>query len=410
MSFELGRRLLLSRGIAGGELRRAVFESVSRGKPFARALGDASPTARELLTRPLSDATGPAVRTVVPMRELARALPAGLCARLSVVPLRKDPFTGTVDLAVVDPLDPHAAAEVAFQLGVAVRAVAAPLAEIERALGELLEDEALDGSNLPPEEPVLPLVRRPRASLVPPAPAPVRVRTSEPIEPPIEVARTPTMPPVAGGGHVHLVLDFGAATRAAPGVPTPGPGGFPSEPPPPSAPATQRGLPPAPSRGPLPLRRPPFAPLTPMLDALDLAETRDELLLQLRAGLETTARVAAIFAARKVGFAGVSCSTELDLATLRAATLPTSGAVADAIARGERIGALDPVADAALANALDLQRLGPAVVLLMPVFVGPRTALVLAAFGMGDVMESSRRARALSTAATAVLTRLLRRG
>jgi hypothetical protein len=48
-------------------------------------------------------------------------------------------------------------------------------------------------------------------------------------------------------------------------------------------------------------------------------------------------------------------------------------------------------------------------VLIYPSFVAERAALLLVAMGMGDIIEATRRARVLSTAAANALERLLRR-
>jgi hypothetical protein len=86
-----------------------------------------------------------------------------------------------------------------------------------------------------------------------------------------------------------------------------------------------------------------------------------------------------------------------------------SPAFAEAIARGERLGTLDPREDAELVAALDLERLGPAHVLIRPASVSGRLVMMLVSFGFTDPMESSRRTRALAIAAGAALTRMLRR-
>ncbi|MBK7402911.1 MAG: hypothetical protein IPJ34_43475 [Myxococcales bacterium] len=89
-----------------GELRRAVADAVLNNRPFARALADASPTARTELERRSAAFPGD-----VPFDPaLVRKVPPGFCAQLLVVPVRTDPRTGTVEAAAVDPRDPHLAA------------------------------------------------------------------------------------------------------------------------------------------------------------------------------------------------------------------------------------------------------------------------------------------------------------
>lgn len=66
--------------------------------------------------------------------DLLERLPAGLCSRLLVVPLRFDERSNTVDIAVVNVFDSHAAEEVAFHLQANVIAVRATLEQVEGAL------------------------------------------------------------------------------------------------------------------------------------------------------------------------------------------------------------------------------------------------------------------------------------
>ncbi len=57
-----------------------------------------------------------------------------MCERLLAVPIRRDPRTQTVDVATADPLDPHVAREFSHQLGVPVRVLQASVSELVRAL------------------------------------------------------------------------------------------------------------------------------------------------------------------------------------------------------------------------------------------------------------------------------------
>ncbi|MBI2388868.1 MAG: hypothetical protein HYV09_04550 [Deltaproteobacteria bacterium] len=487
MPLDLGRRLLESGVVQSGELRRAVFESLTRGKPLARALADSSSAARALLQRPLEGAAHPSMRAVVPQADLLRALPAGMAARLLAVPVRKDPRTGTVDVAVVDPLDPHVEAELAFHLGAPVRLIAAPLAEVERAVllvGRPPPKDPLsstaDYAAAPPsitdsrpeqsprtepgvapvaapastEEDAVPLVRRSRATMrapkdekntlraPPPPPSappqPVRVPTERPprvapIPAPVantrpavttqpqtslettapapragddrseavplsrrrDTARPPTTDPYEQRKEpaVQMVVDFRAASREERAAAAQ------------ARPAAERKS----TRVKLEPKRPPFPSLTPVLEAIDVAQDRDALIAALLRGIATTSAAAALFAPRRGKLTGLGAAGNLDPARVRAAPMSLRGALADAIARGERIGTLDPVADRELYDALALERFTSVHVLLHPAFVADKPALMLASYGMGDVLESSRRARVLATAAAAAMERLLRR-
>jgi len=61
-------------------------------------------------------------------------LPDGICLRLAAVPVRRDPVTGTVDVAVLDARDEHAAQEIGHHLHAPVRIVRASLDAIRDAL------------------------------------------------------------------------------------------------------------------------------------------------------------------------------------------------------------------------------------------------------------------------------------
>lgn len=433
VSLDLGRRLLATGAIHAGELRRALFDAATTERPFLRALIEASATARTLLERPLEDGDHPVVRAVVPHPDLVAALPPGLAYRLLAVPLRRDPRTGTIDLAVVDPADAHVTAEVSFHLGAPVRAIAAPLSEIERALFlvdarprppaerkfRTDEYEAAPPPPPPPEESrpaptvappsdevAVPLVRRARPSLAmpavqpPPPPRPSQAPPERESVMPLSRIRATLAPPTTtpfehrSEPPVQMVVDFSAAARKEQEE---------------AMASTRRGTP-DPARLPLEARRPPFASLTPVLERIDVAADRDALLEALVRGLATTATCAAILAPRRGKYVGVAAGGALDPEVVRGSFVSPHGSMAEVVGRGERLGALDPVLDRELIQALDLSRWGGAIhVLLHVAYVADRPALILVAFGMGDVLEASRRARVLSTAASAALSRLLKR-
>jgi hypothetical protein len=156
-------------------------------------------------------------------------------------------------------------------------------------------------------------------------------------------------------------------------------------------------------------KRPPFPSLTPVLEAIDDADDRTSLIEAVLRGLATTATAAALFAPRKGKYVGVGAIGEVQPESVRSAVLTPIGAVADAIARNERLGTLDPRVDGDLFGALGLGQFAPVHVLIYPSFVAERAALLLVAMGMGDIIEATRRARVLSTAAANALERLLRK-
>ena len=131
---ELVKALLLEEAVSPTAVADALFASVTGRVPLVQALIDAGAATAEIITRYLARTEAPFVRQVTPMQELVERLPVGMCARLSVVPIRRDNITGTIDVAVADGNDPHPAAELAFHFGMPVRVIRAPLAAIDEAL------------------------------------------------------------------------------------------------------------------------------------------------------------------------------------------------------------------------------------------------------------------------------------
>ncbi|HXX69761.1 MAG TPA: hypothetical protein VEK07_21445 [Polyangiaceae bacterium] len=79
----------------------------------------------------------PVVAELEPVRRLVDALPANLCQHLLALPVGQDVVTGTIDVAVVDGSDVHAADEIAYWLNAPVRVVRAPLGVMSAALRQL---------------------------------------------------------------------------------------------------------------------------------------------------------------------------------------------------------------------------------------------------------------------------------
>ncbi|MBX3218728.1 MAG: hypothetical protein KF850_42375 [Labilithrix sp.] len=134
---ELTKALLLEEAAAPRAIAEALFASVNGGVPLLQALVDAGATSPDILSRYLARTESPFLRHVAPVPELVDQLPRGLCARLLAVPVRRDAITGTVDVVVADPSDPHPAREIAFHLRAPVRVVRAPVPAIEEALRRL---------------------------------------------------------------------------------------------------------------------------------------------------------------------------------------------------------------------------------------------------------------------------------
>lgn len=137
MADELTKALLLEEVVDERIVGEALFVSVTAGVPLVHALTDTGAVSTDVLLRYLARADAPFLKHVAPALEVMDRLPAGLCARLLAVPVRRDAITGTIDVVVPDPSDDHPAQEIAFHLGAPVRLVRAPVSAIEDALRRL---------------------------------------------------------------------------------------------------------------------------------------------------------------------------------------------------------------------------------------------------------------------------------
>jgi hypothetical protein len=146
MSIDLGRRLIASGAAPRDKVQAALFLSVVRGIPFTRALVDRGAISERELDEELSRYAGLALRHVAGAPDLVAKLPRAMCRRLCALPTRIDPFTGTVDVAAADPLDPHLEAEFSFHLGAPVRVLRAPMAAVEEAIRRI----ELSAAQMPP--------------------------------------------------------------------------------------------------------------------------------------------------------------------------------------------------------------------------------------------------------------------
>ncbi len=139
MSFPLARSLLLADAVTAEALAKALLVSATRGTSLVRALLTSRAIDAPRLEQQLDRGEAPYMRHVAPVMSLVQQLPPGLCERLLALPVRRDPRTGTVDVAVVDARDPHPVQEVAHWLRAPVRMVRTSLAAMDAALRRLDE-------------------------------------------------------------------------------------------------------------------------------------------------------------------------------------------------------------------------------------------------------------------------------
>lgn len=400
MTFELARALLNAEAIAPVPLAKALFTVASEGVPMPRALVALGIMTEERLEEELARVDVPKVQHVVAVPELMELLPAGLCSRLMALPIRKDPRTGTIDVAVVDARDPHAANEVGFFLQSPVRVVRASMAALEGAL-----DHAQSHTHR--AEALAPLLT---ASVAPPARLPLKGSSIPPprhpsAEMPIPLLKRnntvphfgapPSLPPEydeEGPETVEddVVLEL-RATRMRPRQPSI-PERSPSVAPPSSLPAF------------------PFPDSSSVLAAIRSASSRDEILASLLLGVRSVARKAGLLVAKKDHFAGWMCNAELgDSSAFRLVQIPSvvPSIFTTAAAGHTYLGPL--YRDRVSAPLLDVMGSTSRDVALTPVRVLGKTAVLVVADDLGDTMLGTKSMEELARAAGEALARVVRR-
>jgi hypothetical protein len=147
VTVELARRLIES-GVPLADIEAALLSVVERGLPLSEALAQQDPGLLARVDQELNRSELPSVLTVRASPELYARLPDGMCRRLLAVPVHVDPRTGRVDVAAVEPLDPHIAQEFGYQLDQPVRVLHASREAVSGALDKLQQRTKV--SVLPP--------------------------------------------------------------------------------------------------------------------------------------------------------------------------------------------------------------------------------------------------------------------
>ena len=137
MSIELGRRLIAGGAVHPSEIEAGFFRQLTAQIPFVRAMLELGHLTDEALEQELANSPVPFLATIIPLPALVDELPNQMCRRLMAIPVRRDPRTGLVDVAAVDPFDAHIPYEFSFHLKSEVRVLRGPLAAIERALARI---------------------------------------------------------------------------------------------------------------------------------------------------------------------------------------------------------------------------------------------------------------------------------
>jgi hypothetical protein len=405
---DLARALLLEEAASRETIAEALFASVSGGVSFVQALVDGGEVSAATLERYFVRSSAPTVRVVQPAFALVDRLPPGLCARLLAVPVRSDPISGTIDVAVADAADPHPAAEIGFHLGAPVRLLRAPLPALEEALRRLRmqrQDEAprppLDG---PPSRRLViePDSTPPARIRTPPWGTPIHVTRSEPpksgygSEIPIPLTRKSLGPQaivevLRGGTERPPALSYAPLGSFIPGPP-PLPRG-PSGPSGPSGALSQRAQP----------------EMGNVVAAFRNATTRDEVLELVLAGARLVATKVALFVVKRGGYLGWACSPEFaDRAQLSSVLIPLHApSIFDRAIREEVY--LGPVRyDEVHAPLLRVMKNPSRDVAAVPIRVSGKTAVIVLADDLVHTMTATRRLEEIAKAAGEAFARIVR--
>ncbi|HKQ70327.1 MAG TPA: hypothetical protein VJT73_13350 [Polyangiaceae bacterium] len=389
MTVELGRRLLASGAVAPAELRRALIRHLNTGVCLARALLELGQISERALEDELSQSVMPTLKTIVPLPAVIDELPKAFCQRLMSVPVRRDPRTGLVDIATVDPFDAHIADEFAHHVKSEVRLLRGSYAAIEQALSRIAQGEYSSTVILRKSTP--PPARPPNARALP---------SDHPIPLVRKTARDPAV-------EVLGIRDIGSETAHSPVMNERG------EPIISLRPTRSRlfTMPPDTSRGPFSPRAPvaPFADIESVLLAIDSAASRDEVTDCLIVGMSTVAYRVGVFAVKRGGFRGVACNAPLGDSSIFhmleiSSEAPTILGIA--ASSGSYLGPLPRTA--AHDPLLQFMQETSSEVAAVLIRVGGRPAVVLFADDLGDTLVATRRAEELGKRASRAFSRLLK--
>lgn len=364
-------RLLLRVGASEAEVEDALSRALAAGQSVARALAGGVEGLKERFDRELERIEAPSIEIVRPEAEQLALLPAGFAERLGVVPVRRDARTGRVDVAVLDPLDPHLSAELEFHLGSKVRLLRAEPEALQSAL-------AGSSSARTPSGPPLPLVRKAITGELP--------RMTDVSRPP-EPAFHSDLP-------------------------------SPSEPPPPSEPVLSLSRPkPAPAQGPSPApvavsappseSQQPLLPLDEVRATFERTRTPDDVVAALLLGLAPARAV--VLAVRSNAYVGRAGSPELSQVAVRQVTIPTSqpSVVQTAARSGFYLGALPHTPAHEALRALFGEGDEETYVVAVSASGHPSLVVVCDPSALGGSLDATRRADALVVQAGAALERIL---
>ncbi|HWP06175.1 MAG TPA: hypothetical protein VNN72_10555 [Polyangiaceae bacterium] len=378
-------RLLLRVGASEAEVEDALSRALGAGQSVARALAESTEGLKARFDRELARMEAPSIEMVRPEAEQLALLPPGLADRLGVVPVRRDARTGRVDVAVLDPIDPHVASELEFHLGSKVRLLRAEPEVLQTALSSA-------GTPRTPSGPPLPLVRKvtsgdlSRPSLAARAAEPTR--TSErPIGP--DEVEPADAPPAS-----EPVLSLSRPKPAPGAAATPSP-----------APASSAA--PAPAAEPAPAAHEPLLPLEEVRATFDRTRTPDDVVAALLLGLAPAQAV--VLAVRSNAYVGRAGSPELSQVAVRQIQIPASqpSVVQTATRAGFYLGALPHTPPHDALRLLFGNTEEEMYVVAVSASGHPSLVALCEPSALGGSLDATRRCDALASQAGAALERIL---
>jgi hypothetical protein len=373
---ELGRALLLSDAVTPEGLARALFSCLREKVPIERALVETGAIDERRLQDELSRWDGPFIQNVVAVPELVAQLPKDACKRLLALPIRRDPRTGTVDVAVADGRNPHPANEIGFHLRAPVRTVRAKLSTLIAAI------DRLDQAGAHPLAPPL---------WVPPSqrePHPVPRETPMWAAPIVSLGAKHDSQPPSAEMPIPLLRRSSAPDTVREPEPT-----F-------DLAQSSRHV-----RPQLPLPEP-----TPVLERLRGAGDRDAIISIVLGAVRAVAGRVAIIVVKRDAFVGWSCTPELGSAeALRHMMIPTS--IPSVLARAAQDGTvLGPIPDTPAHEPLRavMGKTSPDVA-ITPVKVAGRPVLLIVADNLADPALSTKQIDLVAAEAGLALARVIRK-
>jgi hypothetical protein len=415
VTYELGRSLLLADAIAPDALAQALYMVATQGVALPRALVATGAMELDRLEVELARAEAPMIRHVVAVPELVSQLPEGLCRRLLAAPVRKDTRTGTVDVAVVDARDRHAALEVGFWLDAPVRILRTSIAAMDAALARM-ESTSTDRGVRPLAAPIwVPSARQRR----PVADTPIygtpavsldelqarEAASSHDLDIPIPLSRRNVVSPQIVEVDGDAVLPLVTRSRAPSLIVA-------EDAREPVHDLKQLRVPRIPAAKPIADLAPsmPYADPSTLLARLRAANDRDSVVGLVLAVSRTVARRVAVFAVKRDELAGWACTPEVcERAKLREVHIPVaaSSLFSQALGGGTHLGRLTRTE--ALAPLLAAIGDTSAEVAVSGIVVGGRPTLLVLSDELGDSLLATQRLDEIARTAGTSLSNIVRK-